>query len=152
MTRKTEIECENCFAEMMSKTDTFLEEQKDTHKKSLDVLEQKHNDYLDKKDKREARTSFIMISALIIFAGAIGYMFDKQTKMNEEIANKADKIELKKYLPTSDAISINQVRDAYYRDIFILNPRATADSTNYNLVLKTIFGANSRSATTNTNN
>jgi len=103
---------------------------------------------------KQLKPFIILASVLITIFGLIAVpiasqvllITKDQAQFDVRLSEKADKTELKKYLPTQDAIDINRVRDAYYRDIFVLNPNSTTDSTNYNLVLKTLFGANARSS------
>ena len=65
-----------------------------------------------------------------------------------QIAGKADakeiQLELKKYMTTESAMKIHSIRDAYYKDIFVHNPKAKVDSTNYNWLIKVLFEQNSR--------
>jgi len=50
---------------------------------------------------------------------------------NREIQNKAEKIELLKYLTIQNAREINDIREAYYKKLFIQNKNNPIDSTNY---------------------
>lgn len=115
---------------------------------------QTHAELIEEIISKQLKPFIVLASVLITIFGLIAVpiasqvllITKDQAQFDVRLSEKADKVELKKYLPTQDAIDINRVRDAYYRDIFVLNPNSTTDSTNYNLVLKTLFGANARSS------
>lgn len=115
--------------------------------------EKTHAQLIEDIIAKQLKPFIVLASILITIFGIIAVpiasqvlvLTKDQAQFDVKLNEKADKIDLKKYLPTQDAIDINRVRDAYYRDIFVLNPNCKADSANYNLVLRTIFGANSRS-------
>ena len=114
--------------------------------------EKTHVQLIEEIISKQLKPFIILASILITIFGVIAVpiasqvliLTKDQSQLEIKINEKADKVELKKYLPTKDAIDINRVRDAYYRDIFVLNPNAKQDSSNYNLIIRTLFGANSR--------
>lgn len=115
---------------------------------------QTHAELIEEIISKQLKPFIVLASILITIFGVIAVpiasqvllITKDQAQFDVRLSEKADKVELKKYLPTQDAIDINRVRDAYYRELFVLNPTAKVDSTNYNLVLKTLFGANARSS------
>lgn len=119
-----------------------------------DEERQTHAELIEEIISKQLKPFIVLASVLITIFGLIAVpiasqvllITKDQAQFDVRLSEKADKVELKKYLPTQDAIDINRVRDAYYRDIFVLNPNSTTDSTNYNIVLKTLFGANARSS------
>jgi glycerol-3-phosphate cytidylyltransferase-like family protein len=54
------------------------------------------------------------------------------------------KADIDKVLTKKEAQAIHEIRDAYYKDIFVHNPDHKIDSTNYNYLIKSIFGGTLR--------
>jgi hypothetical protein len=169
-------QCNECFDDITKKVDGLVNLSKNQilkmsydHTIALEIREKKateffesqdskFNDYLDKKDKRENRTSNFMIAALIIFAGVIGYLFDKQSTYQREtdrrIEIKANKDTLRIFLSIKSARELNDIRDSYYRQLFVMTDKKqqTVDSTNYYWLIRHYLGDQSRGATIKSNN
>lgn len=134
-------ECNSCFEEIMNKTTEFLESQKDSHKEALSELTKNHNDYLEKKDKRETRSTAVVIAALGLFTLVIGYMFERQVTFQKEIELKANKNEV---LRIDDAKTIRELGDRYYDARYIIRDGAEPDPINYKMFVETLFERASR--------
>jgi hypothetical protein len=93
---------------------------------------------------------FLGVILLIVggYGAVIGYnFFEGQKKADKTELELVDK-KFEKYMTLQAAKDIHSVRDAYYRDIFLTNPNATIDSTNYNWIIKTLFGGVTRGGET----
>ena len=138
--------CDECFDDISNKVDKVVNLAKNQilkmsydHTAALEAREKKsdeffknqeikHDKYLEKSDKREGRTSSIMMTALVVFAASLGYMFDKQSRMSEDIGEKINRCDA---LTLTEAQLLREQGDRYYNVIFQRKDTIKGDTITY---------------------
>src|ERR1035437_1300403 len=105
----------------------------------------KYNEYLDKKYKREDRQSYLLISVLLIFATALGYMYFQQNKDHDfavGLKTDIDAKPTKKEATTLNVVmALTELGDAFNRKVYVQKDHIlSVDTTAYFYLKKNIYG------------
>lgn len=131
--------CDDCLDEMRAKSNQI---HTDINKKAailFDKMETKHDALMDKMEKRH---NYLMLISLFLF-GIFG------TIIGVTWINTQGKANANEVLTLKEAKVLRELGDAYYRTIFIQKENPPIDTTNYNWVMKGIFGGSLRSGNIN---
>ena len=133
--------CEECFDHITTsineKADKFFEDH-----------QIKFDQFLEKSDRRENIKLVSNSIIMSIFGVALLYMFSTQSSYTSSLEKKAEKTDFEKCLTIKAAREVNDIRDAYYRQLFVVTPKdkQTVDSTNYYWIIKHYLGESVRGA------
>jgi len=104
---------------------------------------------LEQKVEKDSKSSlgiikFVMSLCLALCLACVGAISYNSGKLSTLESDKADKTELPKYLSIRSAKELNDIREAYYKQLFMLNKEIQIDSTNYNWIISHYLNEPSR--------
>ena len=118
-----------------------LEHSKEEIKESLELTKKEVSESVasskEKTDQLSSNSKWILsivLGVTFCVGAGFGVLWGK-------VYNKAERSEV---LTLKEAKALHDIRDAYYKGIFVLRPDAKIDSTNYNYLIKSIFGGTLR--------
>ena len=141
--------CEECFSEIQEKVhesanqmmaeikEKVFEELSEFFKSADEKIDANLKSSKEKTDQLSANSKWILsivLGVTFCVGAGFGVLWGK-------VYDKADKDEV---LTINEAKALHEIRDAYYKSIFVYNPQAKVDSTNYNFLIKSIFGGTLR--------
>jgi hypothetical protein len=151
-----EEKCGECFEEIQRSADLILKSIHDKFEKQHARISDEWAMFLqdselkliasitnskEKTDQLSSNSKWVLSIVLgVTFCIGLGFgmLWDSVAEM------KSMKADIDKVLTKKEAQAIHEIRDAYYKDIFVHNPDHKIDSTNYNYLIKSIFGGTLR--------
>jgi hypothetical protein len=131
----------NSILKMNNEQARSLEERGKRADQFFETQEMKHDNFLDKQDKRENIKLIRDIFILGIFATAIGTSYIKQENILNDLAKKA---EVKEVPSMNEIRMLRELGDEYNRTVFERKKQIKGDTSAYYFAKKAIYGSELR--------